>query len=664
MSSRELSLNFFDPNSIPGKKVFELRWAFTLIYVLLLFTYVILRACNLSLTFDEIATFNTLKDFSLKTAGGSANNHLLNSYLMKLTTGIFGDSPFAIRLPNILAFVLYVVAALKIGNSLNPGSRLYTLILLTAMPFLMDFFSLARGYGLGMGFMLLSLSYAIAFFKTKTFPSALISLGLGMVSVIANFTMLNFLFPLSGVLILLILLSEKFKKGALLKISVIIILSAVFIGMLFPLLWELKKGGHLFFGGHKSLFTDTICSLAACFGYMKSYSVIAKYIFVFMFLMSLAVGVYHIYSAIKRRELNVVGFLSVLFLITLLSPLLQHLILDTAFPAERTAIMYYPLMILVLFHGIHIIQNKFLNVFNIVFGLFIIIHFVFSVNLKYCYSWRYEAGTKNALLYLKENFPGNLMLGVDYIHNPSVAFYKNNINYPDLSVRLVAEAWEYPLDLEELDPYYYGVEKICNDSMPYDVKKVLFPDITIYYLDKFIVDKLASLHVQFKTIKDFPYSRSSLINVQIKDNCYFDNSLMKWVPITKIGQQQKFIIQAHNQNYVSVAPDEMLVANQTDRTKAEVFEKFDQEDGHWAIKTSAGKYICEDRSKKTGFLYANRGGIGDWEKFEILYVGDYKIRIRASSGKLVCGYSPSGDTLTANRDQGGDWETFTLNIVK
>jgi hypothetical protein len=130
-----------------------------LIYAFLVFAYVLYRAYHLSFTFDEIVSYDLLQGFSLETAGQSANYHLLNSYLMKACNAAFGDSELSLRLPNVLAFIIYLIAAIRIGSLIRKEYRLHTLILLTSMPFLLDFFSLARGYGLGVGFVLLSLSF-------------------------------------------------------------------------------------------------------------------------------------------------------------------------------------------------------------------------------------------------------------------------------------------------------------------------------------------------------------------------------------------------------------------------------------------------------------------------------------------------------------------------
>ena len=73
----------------------------------LLFAYVAFRAMQLSLIWDEANTFfeHVRTPFWLPNNYNymSANNHLLNTWLMKCSVNVFGESEFALRLPNVIA---------------------------------------------------------------------------------------------------------------------------------------------------------------------------------------------------------------------------------------------------------------------------------------------------------------------------------------------------------------------------------------------------------------------------------------------------------------------------------------------------------------------------------------------------------------------------------
>lgn len=87
-----------------------------------------------------------------------ANHRLLNVWAMIAADQWLGDREWQLRSPNVLAFVLYGAAAFwHASEARNALLALLIAVLLTSHPYMLDMFSLARGYGLGLGFMLLSL---------------------------------------------------------------------------------------------------------------------------------------------------------------------------------------------------------------------------------------------------------------------------------------------------------------------------------------------------------------------------------------------------------------------------------------------------------------------------------------------------------------------------
>ena len=125
------------------------------------------------------------------------------------------------------------------------------------------------------------------------------------------------------------------------------------------------------------------------------------------------------------------------------------------------------------------------------------------------------------------------------------------------------------------------------------------------------------------------------------------------------------IIKAFNDKYVTIVGDTALVANEPDAAKAEVFEKIDQGNGKWALKTSGGKFVTDDDSKGHA-LVANRTAVGGWEEFEIIPSkdNDSQFNLKSYTGKIVCCDGGTGDRLFSNRDNASTWETFTIESKK
>ncbi len=68
---------------------------------------------------------------------------------------VFGDSEFALRLPNLLAFLLFALAIYRLAGRLKSTLLKILLVLgLLAPMYILDFFAMARGFGLSFAFLL------------------------------------------------------------------------------------------------------------------------------------------------------------------------------------------------------------------------------------------------------------------------------------------------------------------------------------------------------------------------------------------------------------------------------------------------------------------------------------------------------------------------------
>jgi len=123
----------------------------------------------------------------------TANNHVLNSLLIKALFSLGASSLAIIRLPNVLSFILYLYWGYKISvGKLSPVLGLGCFTLLICNPFLLDFFGLARGYGLSLGFMMGSLYFGAEFFESRSTSSLIKALLLASLSVLSVFSMIYF----------------------------------------------------------------------------------------------------------------------------------------------------------------------------------------------------------------------------------------------------------------------------------------------------------------------------------------------------------------------------------------------------------------------------------------------------------------------------------------
>ena len=121
------------------------------------FLWTVARAAVQSITIDEADTYLYLVS---RTGPWHwhpvANNHVLNSILMRFVTTLLPASAVTLRIPALLGSALYIAAAYFLVRLLS--QRIWIawalLVSLTCSPFIMDYLVAARGYSLASAFLL------------------------------------------------------------------------------------------------------------------------------------------------------------------------------------------------------------------------------------------------------------------------------------------------------------------------------------------------------------------------------------------------------------------------------------------------------------------------------------------------------------------------------
>jgi hypothetical protein len=186
-----------------SKTTNQLYTILTSVIGLSLLILVAYRACDLSITFDEVWTYDLANQsiLDIMTAERnftSANNHILNSIFIKPVLNLFGHHIWVLRLPNVLSYIIYFIASVLIARAICKEAKLQliAILILNLHPYLLDFFSLSRGYGIALSFETLSLAWIFIYFKKKKLKYIISSFSMASLAVLANFTWLNFLLPL------------------------------------------------------------------------------------------------------------------------------------------------------------------------------------------------------------------------------------------------------------------------------------------------------------------------------------------------------------------------------------------------------------------------------------------------------------------------------------
>jgi hypothetical protein len=193
-------------------------------------SFAAVRAARVPLTYDEAAAylryvdteypsvFNTsfLSVFSFEVA----TNHFLNTLLTKAFSLAAGGSEFVLRVPNLIGYAMYIGFSLLILFGFTRRAIAFAgFMLLNLNPYVLDFFTLSRGYGLSLGFLMAALFFLLRLVErlpTGGVASHDVSRTLLFAcgAVMANFALLNVYLGIFGVVFAALLIFNSSRRGS------------------------------------------------------------------------------------------------------------------------------------------------------------------------------------------------------------------------------------------------------------------------------------------------------------------------------------------------------------------------------------------------------------------------------------------------------------------
>lgn len=239
------------------------------------------RAHAIDITHDEGSTFIEYAEprtyYEAMTRAETAANHLLNTVAMKAGIDVFGPTPLALRWQSLFAHALYlVVGILWLRRFRSAVVLLCGFVLLNVNPYLLDFFSLARGYGLACAFTLTSAVCLFRLVESGRWGFGALAHLFGALAVLANFSLLHYHVALIGAFNLYVLATAP-RGGPAAFVEWVCkrnVPTAVFAIDLAAIVWrpltELLAKQQLYFGGTKGFWTDTVQS--QIYGFLYDYA--------------------------------------------------------------------------------------------------------------------------------------------------------------------------------------------------------------------------------------------------------------------------------------------------------------------------------------------------------------------------------------------------------
>jgi hypothetical protein len=418
--------------------------------------FLLFRAQALSFTHDEALTYlHAIRPgIARLVAFGypSANNHLLNSALAWCSYRIFGNTEWALRLPNVIAFGIFVFAAYRLlSHRLRPALVVPGLLLVVCNPFQLDFFALCRGYGLALAFTMLALDFSASSLEDpsrRTLASrkanALCAGVCAALASLANLAWLNFALALAIVVGISQFVrayrysaaNSFFRDWLLPQLGTAIALIAI----LLPIVRKLRSEQALYFGGDIGFWNDTVASLIESTLYAQPYaaSALGPLAAATAAVGAAAIGLVLAGFARGAPNSNREAVLAILGILAvcIMGSEFQHLLLGTKFLTGRTALFLVPVFALLVVFGCGALGDspslrRAGNVAAAVFAALATLHTALSLNTSHTLTWAYDADTKQMLSDLdafvsEEPAPSRpLSLGAEWLHQPSVDFYRD-----------------------------------------------------------------------------------------------------------------------------------------------------------------------------------------------------------------------------------------------
>lgn len=417
-----------------------------------LLAYTACRAACLSMTHDESTSYHWFHDINVfscfysKDCWYNANNHLLNTWGWQQSIRWLGLNELGMRLPNLLAHVLYLLCSLALVRSV--ANRVWVglagFAFINFNPYLLEFFGLARGYGLVAGLSMASIYALFVFLRNGRWPALLASYLLAALGVLANFVALNYLASLWGAVFLLSLFRQGGRPGKagfqwkrqLWMNAIPLAISIALSLLLYRPIQFLQAAGDFDTYGTSSFvaaFRSVVENGLYGVQYFSKDTVPVFYILYAAFILPALAGAFWFFfrapeQSWRRQYLAT----ALLFLMSCLVMTAQHHLLGSNYLEGRKALLFITLSGLLFFFLLHGLAGEFFRprMAGIAAGLLAILagyHLARAGNFDYSREWWYDQNTREMVLYLDSIVPPGqapAALGVTDIFQPTTSFYR------------------------------------------------------------------------------------------------------------------------------------------------------------------------------------------------------------------------------------------------
>lgn len=366
---------------------------------IIIFTISIIRSLRMGITCDEALTYlNFVLDPKINNIDFVANNHLLNTYLIKFLTILTGIkyNEFLIRIPSLIFYIIYIIYAYKISHLYKNKYFVSSLLLFNYV--INEFASLARGYMMASSIVLMGIYYYKKWLLEKKNNDLKKALFLLLISGLANTITLIIFGSFTLDAIIRMLKEKKFFDFLRKNKQFIIIIAPISMLLL---------GYHLYIYNNDTYISYCDSTFFKCFIYTPinyyGIRIDSKLIVCFILILIL----FAIFNIKNFKQSNNLYYVTIIFLLFFI---ICKLILPINYPNGRALIPFYSIYsisIIEFFENFK--QNIIVNIFLFLLTLICALCFFGNVNTNYVREWKKDAEIKD----LAKNL---------YLNNSSTSF--------------------------------------------------------------------------------------------------------------------------------------------------------------------------------------------------------------------------------------------------
>ncbi|HSF89395.1 MAG TPA: hypothetical protein VLA46_08255 [Saprospiraceae bacterium] len=437
-----------------------MKGSWFLVILVALFTgLVAYRAIVVPMTHDEASTWLNFRHYNLWSCISnyycwqSANNHWLNTLLMQWSAGILGEGVFGLRLPNVIAGSLYFIAAALIVARYIHSSWLQIagFLLLCVHVYLLDFFSLCRGYGLASSGVIWGTYTILRYSERFQFRWLVACVLILFLSVLGNFTAILSFLSMGLVWFAMVIIKKRYSL--LIHHGSVWVLVSGLLAMLLAYPFRIfRSQGELEWGSKNlwTLSTDLASNLIYGFQYGVDNSA-ALLVYSFLILLCL-IGLFALKTTSWNEQKAVLLTIGLL-IINLLVIFLYHQVTGSSMPIGRKSVYLIPFLFAPLALALGFVKQK---TASLLLGVFIsgllLIHSFHPQSWGAVREWYYDAYYPELFSTIMPTQPAgdSIRINSSWIFYPALAYYHQAVGFPFSGL-----AYQRPIVIDPTLDYYF-----------------------------------------------------------------------------------------------------------------------------------------------------------------------------------------------------------------